>query len=120
MKKFLSLASIIALAACTYGNPVNNEKFFSESDITKVDWTQVNASSYACQTNVLYFIPFGDNSLPAAVEKGNIAHVSYVDTDTTVYPLVSRECTNVWGQKKPKDIFNVEPTVQEAAQETTK
>ena len=97
MKKLLGVISLVALGACTYGNPVNNEQFFSESDITAVDWTRVNATGMACQTNVLYMIPFGDNSLPAAVENGNLSHVAYVDTDTTVYPFFSRECTNVWG-----------------------
>lgn len=98
MKKALALVSVIALAACTYGNPVNNEQFFKEADITAVDWSKVNADGYACQTNILYFIPVGDNSLPRAVNDAKVKKIAYVDTDTTVYPLFSRECTNVWGE----------------------
>lgn len=97
MKKLLAITSVIALGACTYGNPVNNEKFFMNADITSVDWSKVNASADSCQTNILYMIPFGDNSVPAAVEEAKIKQIAYIDTDTRLYPLVSRECTNVWG-----------------------
>ena len=101
MKKTVSLLSVLALGACVYGTPVNNEGFYGEMDITNVDWSEVNASGSSCQTNWLFFIPAGDNSVPAAVKNAKIKKLSYVDTDYALYfPLLSRECTNVWGVKE--------------------
>lgn len=98
MKKTLSVLSAVALGACVYGTPVNNEGFYSEMDLTTVDWTAINKSGSSCQTNLFGIIPFGDNSLPTAVKSAKIEKLAYVDTDYALYfPLLSRECTNVWG-----------------------
>lgn len=99
MKKSISLISLLALGACVYGTPVNNEGFYTEMDLTSVDWSTVNKSGSSCQTNLFFLIPFGDNSLPAAVKSAKIEKLSYVDTDYELYfPIMSRECTNVWGK----------------------
>ena len=72
MKKTVSLLSVLALGACVYGTPVNNEGFYSEMDITTVDWSAVNRSGHSCQTNLFFIIPFGDNSVPAEVKKSKM------------------------------------------------
>ena len=98
MKKTVSLLSVLALGACVYGTPVNNEGFYTEMDLTTVDWSEVNKSGSSCQTNLFFIIPFGDNSVPSAIKSAKIKKVSYIDTDYALYfPLLSRECTNVWG-----------------------
>ena len=61
--------SILALGACTYGTPVNNEGFYTDTDVTNVDWSAVNRTGSSCQTNLFGLIPFGDNSVPAAVTR---------------------------------------------------
>ena len=98
MKKSISLLSILALGACVYGTPVNNEGLYSNMTLENVDWSKVNKKGYSCQTNLFGIIPLGDNSVPTAIKKAKIQKLSYIDTDYTVYfPLMSRECTNVWG-----------------------
>jgi len=98
MKKMFLCVSMLALAACTYGSPVNNEGFYSEMDLTNVNWNAVNHHGSACQTNLFGLIPFGDKSVPAAVKNAKIDKLLYVDTNYTLYfPVMSRECTNVWG-----------------------
>jgi hypothetical protein len=104
IKKISGLAAIAALGACTYGNPVNYENFYGKSDVSKIDWTKVDGKGSSCQTNWFFgLLPFGDNSVASAVESAEIAKISYVDTDTTLYlPLLMfRECTNVWGELTP-------------------
>ena len=101
MKKTLSVAAALCLGACVYGNPVNNEGFFANSDITKVEWARVGGRGTSCQTNWFFgLIPFGSNSLASAVERGGITKVAYVDTDMVLYLplLMTRECTNVYGE----------------------
>ena len=98
MKKSLLILSALSLGACVYGTPVNQEGFYTEMDLTTVDWASVNKSGSSCQTNLFFFIPFGDNSVPTAVKDAKIEKLAYVDTDYTLYfPIMSRECTNVWG-----------------------
>lgn len=98
MKKITSLLSVLALGACVYGTPVNNEGFYTEMDLSNVDWSQVNRKGYTCQTNWFFIIPFGDNSVPTAIKSAKVKKVAYIDTDYALYfPLFSRECTNVWG-----------------------
>jgi hypothetical protein len=104
MKKILSLGMILGLGACVYGNPVNYEKFYGNTDITKIDWSKVDGQGSACQTNWFFgLLPLGDNSVPAAIESAEIAKVAYIDTDTSLYLplLMTRECTNVWGELTP-------------------
>ena len=104
MKKILTITSVLALGACVYNNPVNNEKFFSHADITKVDWTKVDGKGSACQTNWFFgLMPFGDNSVASAVRRAEISKVAYVSTDTVLYLplLMTRNCTNVWGELTP-------------------
>jgi hypothetical protein len=101
MKKTLSVAVALCLSACVYGNPVNNEGFFANSDITKVEWARVGGKGSSCQTNWFFgLIPFGSNSLASAVERGGITKIAYVDTDSVLYLplLMTRECTNVYGE----------------------
>ena len=98
MKKTISVLSVLALGACVYGNPVNNEGLYTEMDLNAVDWTAINKTGRACQTNIFGLIPVGDKSVPTAVKNGRIQHLSYIDTDYELYfPIMSRECTNVWG-----------------------
>ena len=98
MKKSISLLSVLALGACVYGTPINNEGFYTEMDLATIDWSAVNKSGHACQTNLFGLIPFGDNSLPTAVKNAKIEKLAYVDTDYALYfPILSRDCTNVWG-----------------------
>jgi hypothetical protein len=100
MKKLLALAPALALSACMYGNPPNYERLFGNADITKIDWTTVDAEGSACQYNWFGFIPTGSNSVARAVENGDIARIAYIDTDTVVmFPLFIAECTNVYGEK---------------------
>ena len=133
MKKTVSLLSVLALGACVYGTPVNNEGFYSEMDITTVDWSAVNRSGHSCQTNLFFIIPFGDNSVPTAVKKSKIKKLSYVDTDYAVYfPFLSRDCTNVWGvgdttidlpeipDYKPAKTTKAEKVEEKAEKTTTK
>jgi len=104
MRRLLNLAPVLALAACVHGNPVNNENFFGMADVTKVDWTKVDGRGSSCQTNWFFgLLPTGSNSLASAVERGDIARIAYVDTDTELYlPLLMyRDCTNVYGELKP-------------------
>ena len=94
----LSILSALALGACVYGTPVNNEGFYSEMKLSDVDWAAINKQGSSCQTNLFGIIPFGDNSLATAVKDARIEKLSYVDTDYALYfPILSRECTNVWG-----------------------
>ena len=98
MNKILLGLSVLALCACTYNSPVNNEGFYTEMDLSTVNWSAVNRSGSACQTNLFGLIPFGDNSVPTAVKNARIEKLLYADTDYTLYfPILSRECTNVWG-----------------------
>ncbi|MCL1786044.1 MAG: TRL-like family protein [Alphaproteobacteria bacterium] len=100
MKKLFALALVPALSACMYGNPPNYERYFGNADISKVDWTKVDAEASACQYNWLGFIPTGNQSVARAVEYGDIAKIAYVDTDTVaIFPLFVAECTNVYGEK---------------------
>ena len=104
MKKILSITSVLTLGACIYNNPVNNEKFFSNADITKVDWSRVDGKGSSCQTNWFFgLIPFGDNSVASAVQIAEVSKVAYVSTDVVLYLplLMTRECTNVWGELTP-------------------
>jgi TRL-like protein family len=105
MKKIIQLSAILMLGACVYGNPINYEKFYTNADITKVDWTKVDGQGSSCQTNWFFgLLPFGDNSVAVAVENAEIARISYIDTDSVLYLplLMSRECTNVWGELTPE------------------
>ena len=100
MNKLLAIVPALALSACMYGNPPNYERYFGNADISKIDWTTVNAEGSACQYNWLGFIPTGNRSVARAVEHGDIARIAYIDTDTVVmFPLFVAECTNVWGEK---------------------
>jgi hypothetical protein len=100
MKQLLALTLALALSACMYSNPANYERYYGNSDITKVDWTKIDSEASACQYNWLGFIPTGNQSLARAVEYGDIAKIVYVDTDTVVmFPLFIAECTNVYGTK---------------------
>ena len=104
MKKCLRAAAALCLGGCVYGTPVNNEGFYSNADITKVDWSRVDGKGSSCQTNWLFgLIPAGDNSLASAVARGDIAKIAYVDTDWVLYLplLMSRDCTNVYGELTP-------------------
>lgn len=104
MQKLMSLCAILGLGACVYGNPVNYENFFSQSDITKVDWSKVDGKGSSCQTNWFFgLITAGSNSLASAVERAEISKIAYVDTDTVLYLplLMTRECTNVYGELTP-------------------
>jgi len=99
MKKVIVLSAVVALGACTYGNPPNYERYYGNADISRVDWTRVDAKGKACQTNWLGFIPTGSQSVARAVERGNLARVVYIDTETIVmWPIFVRDCTNVYGQ----------------------
>ena len=104
MKKLAKIIPLLMLGACVYGSPVNYEKFYGNSDITKVDWSRVDGRGSACQTNWFFgLLPFGDNSVPTAIERAELAKVSYIDTDTVFYLplLMTRDCTNVWGELTP-------------------
>jgi len=104
MKKILKIVPVLALGACIYNNPVNNEKFFSNADITKVDWSKVDGKGSSCQTNWFFgLVPFGDNSVASAVQIAEISKIAYVSTDVVLYLplLMTRECTNVWGELTP-------------------
>jgi hypothetical protein len=48
-------------------------------------------------------LPFGDNSVASAVQIAEISKIAYVSTDTVLYLplLMTRECTNVWGELTP-------------------
>ena len=98
MKKTISILVALMLCACVYKDPLDNGGFYSETDLATVDWSTVNKSGRACQTSLFGIIPFGDNSVPKAVEKAKIQKLVYVDTDYILYfPILSRSCTNVWG-----------------------
>jgi hypothetical protein len=104
MKKIMLLGAVTALSACVYRSPVNYERFYSNADITKVDWSKVDGKGSSCQTNWFFgLLPAGNNSLSSAVERGEIAKISYVDTDTVLYLplLMTRDCTNVYGELTP-------------------
>ncbi|MDR2770015.1 MAG: hypothetical protein LBB08_01035 [Rickettsiales bacterium] len=103
MKKiWLMLAA--ALGACTYNKEVNFERFYGNADITKVDWSKVDGRGSSCQTNWLFgLLPAGNNSVASAVESAELSKVAFVNTDWTLYLplLMTRECTNVWGELTP-------------------
>lgn len=100
MKKITAITSALALSACMYGNPPNYERYFGNADISKIDWTRVDAEASACQYNWLGFIPTGNRSVARAVEHGEIARILYIDSDTVMlFPLFVAECTNVYGEK---------------------
>ena len=104
MNKIIGSGALVLLGACVYGNPVNHEKFYSTADITKVDWARVDGKGSSCQTNWFFgLIPLGSNSLASAVERAELSKVAYVDTDTVLYLplLMTRECTNVYGELTP-------------------
>jgi hypothetical protein len=104
MKRVLILPAAACLGACVYGNPVNNERLYANADITKVDWSRIDGKGSSCQTNWFFgLMPVGSNSLASAVERGELARVSYVDTDTVLYAplLMTRECTNAYGELTP-------------------
>jgi len=100
MKRFLAFALAFALTGCMYGNPPNHLGKFGNADITQIDWTTVDTEASACRYRWLFIIPTGNNTLPRAVEHGEIATIAYVNTDTIVlFPLFMAECTNVWGTR---------------------
>lgn len=120
MKKILLGISVLALGACTYSAPLNNEGFYSEMDLTAVDWSTVNRSGSACQLNIFGLIPVGDNSVPRAVKNAKIEKLLYVDTKYTLYfPVMSRECTNVWGMGMGSAPVTTATTSQSAKAQTT-
>ena len=104
MKKLLSMFMTLALGACVYGGAVNNEGFYGNTDITKIDWTKVDGKGSSCQTNWFFgLMPFGNKSVASAVESADLARVWYVDTETVLYwpLLMARDCTNVYGELTP-------------------
>jgi hypothetical protein len=104
MTKILKIAGVLSLGACVYGSPVNYEKFYANSDITKVDWSKADGKGSSCQTNWLFgLLPAGSNSLASAVRSAGISKIAYVDTETVLYLplLMTRECTNVYGTTAP-------------------
>ena len=122
MKKTISILSVLALGACVYGTPVNNEGLYTEMDLTTVDWTAVNKHGRACQTNLFGVIPFGDKSVPTAVRNGKIQYLSYVDTDSVMYfPLIlSKECTNAWGIGYSTPVISTPAQIAPATKADTK
>ena len=104
MDKFLGLTLALALGACVYGSSPNSEGFYGNADITKVNWSKVDGKGTSCQTNwFLGLFPVGSNSVATAVDRGDIAKIAYVETDTVLYLpiLMFRNCTNVYGELTP-------------------
>jgi len=86
----------LSFAGCTaISTPVLNQVNLSESDFSKVDSMKRGED---CSSYVLFFGPFGSQSLRTAVRNGKISHVKAVDEEVSTYVVYSKSCIIAYGE----------------------
>lgn len=97
MKKFLlSAALLLSLSACS----MQSTPFINSTDVRDVDFSTIGSMREGrdCAYWILFFGPFGNNSLIEAVKNGGIRKVEVVDKSVHAYPFVAKECIRVYGR----------------------
>jgi len=97
----LVLASIVAVAGCTYPNsPVNAALIIDQKGpVAGFDTSSPATKTGTAKAEGILFVGFGDASVKAAMDQGKISKVHHVDSEVfNILGIYSRYTTVVYGE----------------------